>query len=614
MAGEDGTVTLLGHIEIVSFGTHFVITRPLSVGRDAVPLSPSLAASKVDAWCESPRTLADLLGLYEDLAGEMFRPPTSADINEWIKPRLRRAFQEGELVVLESSLFDRTEKQTEQGVHAKPTKLEPPPLPPAPRRPVSPPKTLHSFAIRFVDELGAAISDIDIAFAHDGTTEDVTTDGSGVARVEDSPARTARTKVADVKALRKALKERWNLPRSDRKWLDETAGVTVVPLKDPLPHFDLAADKLRIVSIQPYVTRVRLLGGFFDSEKCFPLPVVLDGVRSVVSACKKHPAPTLLVVGHTDSAGKADYNDKLSLERAEATKDFLKDNVDGWLKWYDAGVPAGKRWGRVEDSLMILALPDAATRALDQDAIRWFQESRGLTVDGIAGPQTRRALVAEYMKLEGTSLPNGVEVVTHGCGEHFPDVPSPDSSHTPQNRRVECFVFDRGSGVQPPPPGKNSAKGALEYPEWCRRAKETEDHTHDFARIRVQPRLGSAFRYALRVGSLAYEDGRAADGVIDHQVPADAASGTLVIHLPDSQETFEWELQIGTLDAPQDVTGMQQRLVNLGYHSGPVSGSIDEATQGALRLFQEDYKLSVTGEYDAPTQNKLRSLHDELAT
>ena len=605
-----------GRIEVFSRGTRWIITSSFRVGPEQATscMSPSLAASKLDEWCESPITWADMLELYQELAGDRFRPPTSADIAEWLKPRLRRAFESGELVVLESAAFGRTEKRADEGVHAQATKLEPP-LPPAPpRRQAAPPKTLHSFAIRLVDEIGSAISDVDLLFTHGGAKEDAPTDGNGVARLDDSPVRTATAKIVDSKALLKSLKPRWDQPRGDRKWLDETAGVTIAPLKDPLPNFDLAADKLRIVSIQPHVTRVRLLGGFFDSEKCFPLPVVLDGVRSVVSACEKHPAPTLLVVGHTDSAGKADYNDKLSLERAEAMKDFLKENVDGWLKWYDTGVPAGKRWGRAEDSLMILALPDAATRALDQDAVRWFQETRGLTVDGIAGPQTRRALVAEYMKLEGTSLPNGVEVVTHGCGEHFPDAPAPDSSHTPQNRRVECFVFDRGLGVQPPPPGKNSAKGALEYPEWCRRAKETEDHMHDFARIRVQPRLGRAFRYALRVGSLAYEDGRAADGVIDHQVPADAASGTLVIHLPDSQETFEWQLQIGTLEAPHDVTGMQQRLVNLGYHSGPLSGSIDEATQGALRLFQEDYQLTVTGEYDAPTQNKLRSLHDELAT
>jgi hypothetical protein len=466
-----------------------------------------------------------------------------------------------------------------------------------------------------VDELGTAIPGVDLLFSHGGSKDNGTTDGNGVARLEDSPVRTAKVKIADPKALRKALKPKWDQARGDRKWLDEAQGVTVVQLRgDTLPVFDIVADKLRIVSIQPYVSRVRLLGGFFDTEKCFPLPVVLDGIRSVVLACANHPSATLLVVGHTDSTGKPAYNDKLSLERADAMKDYLTDNVDGWLKWYGDGVPSEKRWGRSEDSMMILALPDASARTPDQNAVRWYQETRGLTVDGIAGPKTRRALVSEYMALEGTSLPKYVDVVTHGCGENFPDVPAPDSKDTPQNRRVECFLFDRASGVQPAPPGKNSAKGTTEYPEWCRRAVETKDHSHDFARIRVQPRLGSAFRYALRVGNMAYDDAHDEDGIIDHQVPADAGTGALVIHLLETGETYQWELQIGTLDAPGDVSGMQQRLANLGYYSGAVSGNIDEATQGSVRLFQEDFKLKVTGEYDAATRDKLRSVHDEVST
>ena len=601
-----------GRVEVFSGGKRWVIAKSLSIGREqtASRVSPSIAASKVNEWCESTSTWPDMLELYEELAGDRFRPPTSAAIDEWIKPRLRRAFEDGELVIVESPLFEQTTKPAEEGVHGQRTKIDPPLPPPAPRRPVAPPKTLFSFAIRFVDEMGTAISDIELLFTHGGTKDDGTTDGNGVARLEDSPVRTATAKIVDAKALRKALKPRWDQARGDRKWLDESQA-TVVPLKGELPSFDLSADKLRIVSVQPHVTRIRLLGGFFDTAKSFAFPAVLDGLRSVVLDCLSHPAAALLIVGHTDSAGSPAYNDKLSLERADAIRDYLTDNVDGWLKWYGDGLPAEIRWGSAEDSLMILALPDAAARSPAQDTVRWYQETRGLTVDGIAGPKTRRALITEYMALDGTALPKKVEVVTHGCGENFPDVPAPDSTDTPQNRRVECFLFDRGLGVEPPPPGKNSAKGAPEYPEWCRRAKESRDHMHDFARIRVQPRLGNTFRYSLRVAAMGYDGSGEEDDIIDHQVPAQAGTGTLVIHLPATGETYEWTLNIGTIDAPEDVTGMQQRLANLGYYSGAVSGTIDEDTEGALRLFQEDFDLRVTGQYDAPTRNKLRSVHDE---
>ena len=53
----------------------------------------------------------------------------------------------------------------------------------------------------------------------------------------------------------------------------------------------------------------------------------------------------LLVVGHTDTTGEPEYNDRLSLERAEATNAYLTDDVDAWLTWYGTDRPPEKRWG-----------------------------------------------------------------------------------------------------------------------------------------------------------------------------------------------------------------------------------------------------------------------------
>jgi outer membrane protein OmpA-like peptidoglycan-associated protein len=430
----------------------------------------------VDGWCGDATTWPDMFRLYEELAGSLFRPPTTDEINEWIKPRLRRAFEDGTFVIVDASLLGRAKKPAEQGVHGQPTKFEPPLPPPAPRRRAAAPKALHSFTIRLVDELGVAIAGVDLAFSHGGSKDNGTTDGNGVARVEDSAATVATAKVADLKALRKALKPKWDQPRGERKWLDEAQGVTVAPLKDEFPSFNLAPDKLRVISVQPYVARVRLIGGFFDTNKSFILPQGLDGVRGIVGMYDELPKSKLLAVGHTDTAGKPDYNDKVSVERAESLKDYLTDNVDGWVKWYAADVPVEKRWGKSEDEHMIATLPDAAERSESETPVRWFQRTRGLKVDGIAGPVTRRTLVGEYMALDGTSLPKGIEAIEHGCGETFPVDKTPDGMADPDNRRVEVFYFDSVLGVQPPPPGKNSKPGAVEYPEWVRRAKRTEDH------------------------------------------------------------------------------------------------------------------------------------------
>ena len=146
-----------GQLEILSRGTRWVITRAHGAGPDddASRASRSFAASKVDAWCDEVTTWPYMLELYQELAGRGPHPPTTADVAEWIKPRLRRAFEDGTLVVALAAPY--AQKQMEQGVHGQPPKIEPPLPPPAPRRPVAPPKTLHSFAIRFVDELGTAM-------------------------------------------------------------------------------------------------------------------------------------------------------------------------------------------------------------------------------------------------------------------------------------------------------------------------------------------------------------------------------------------------------------------------------------------------------------------------
>jgi len=530
-----------GRIDVFSRGTRWIITRAFRLGPEQATncMSPSLAASKVDEWCESPITWADMFELYEELSGARFRAPTSADIAEWIKPRLRSAFESGELVVLESAAFQRVEQRTDEGVHAQATKLEPPPPPAPPRRRVSPPKTLCSFAIRFVDELGAAISGVDIAFAYGGTKEDVSTDGNGVARVEDSPVRTATAKIGDVQALRGALKPRWDQPRGERKRLDESQGVTVVLLKDKLPTFDLVADKVRVISVQPYVERVRLIGGFFDKSKCFILPDGLQGIRGVVSTYDAQAKSKLLVVGHTDTMGKPSYNDVLSLERADATKDYLTDNVDGWLKWFASDVAADKRWGTMEDEHMIGALPDAGDRAPSEGSIRWFQRTRGLKVDGIAGPQTRRALIEEYMSLDGTSLPKGVGVIPHGCGENFPAEATADETEDACNRRIEIYYFDGELGVQPPSPGKNSKAGSPEYPEWVRRAVTTDHVLTELDPVIIE--LVSSDGLPLpEVGySITFVDGSSQSGTLDRFGTAKIKrppQGPFAVQYPDADD------------------------------------------------------------------------------
>src|SRR5690606_30261088 len=124
--------------------------------------------------------------------------------------------------------------------------------------------------------------------------------------------------------------------------------------------------------------------------------------------------------------------------------------------------PSAKRWGSREDELMIGAIL-GATVDPQRSAVEQFQETFNaavadgdlegemLEVDGKLGPNTRRALVTSYMRQDGTTLPEDVELGVHGCGESFPldadgealDDDAADGVEDATDRRVELFFFDQ---------------------------------------------------------------------------------------------------------------------------------------------------------------------------
>lgn len=253
-----------------------------------------------------------------------------------------------------------------------------------------------------------------------------------------------------------------------------------------------AEPEVRLLGAVPRVVLARLKGLFFETNKSFLLPPgkgVFERLRELYA---ENEPSFLLVVGHTDATGEPSINDPLSLERADNTIAFLKDDVDTWLAMYEDSVPEARRWADDEDQAMLSSMPDFGSRRPDEGPVRWFQRTRGLKLDGIAGPETRRQLVTEYMALDGVALGGeepefDIELSSHGCGENFPlDAggealePAPADAHAEVlERRVELFFFDEEFGIVPKPPGKNSAKGSAAYPEWRRRAELSELEPQD---------------------------------------------------------------------------------------------------------------------------------------
>ncbi len=243
--------------------------------------------------------------------------------------------------------------------------------------------------------------------------------------------------------------------------------------------------EVRMLGAVPSVVLARL-HAFFNTNKAFLLPTAIASLRSLRELYFQNNPGELLVVGHADTAGGSVFNDELSLERAKSMIAYLDDDVDAWLAFYDAAKPTKKRWGKVEDGLMLRALPDFRKRPRTEEPVRWFQRTRSLEVDGKAGPETRRQLITEYMALDGVTLADAemrIPTTAHGAGENFPlDDRGAELDGTPEDvkrdfrdRRVELFFFDPEFGIVPPPPGDNSAAGSAQYPEWRKRAVDARD-------------------------------------------------------------------------------------------------------------------------------------------
>ena len=105
--------------------------------------------------------------------------------------------------------------------------------------------------------------------------------------------------------------------------------------------------------------------------------------------------------------------------------------------------------------------------------------------------------------------------------------------------------------------------------------------------------------------SIRYSDKTNADGELIHAIPAGATMARLIMR--DGAEVRQYWL--GALDPISEWSGVQQRLANLGYYRGPFDGDPSDETASAIRAFQDDNKLDVSGELDDTTRDLLQTAH-----
>ena len=114
--------------------------------------------------------------------------------------------------------------------------------------------------------------------------------------------------------------------------------------------------------------------------------------------------------------------------------------------------------------------------------------------------------------------------------------------------------------------------------------------------------------YELMIDSDFRQGTTDAQGMLEEEIRVNAGQATLKIG------DYKWSLEIGALNPIEEtpdngISGAQGRLANLGYPIGPIDGICGPKTRAALRYFQADESLPVSGELDDATRRKLLDVH-----
>ena len=123
-----------------------------------------------------------------------------------------------------------------------------------------------------------------------------------------------------------------------------------------------------------------------------------------------------------------------------------------------------------------------------------------------------------------------------------------------------------------------------------------------------EPRAGQHYRLVID-NTHTYTGTTDKSGTLEHYVPANARQGELVIGEDQAQLT----IRFGHLDPIDEISGIQKRLMNLGFYDAEANGEFDNHTEEALKRFQRRFGLTVTGTADNATISKLEEMHDMIS-
>ncbi len=154
--------------------------------------------------------------------------------------------------------------------------------------------------------------------------------------------------------------------------------------------------------------------------------------------------------------------------------------------------------------------------------------------------------------------------------------------------------------------GAGQAKAASEKDEKSK-TKQLKIQLHDYD---MQPLANK--KYRLMTCGNKYEGTTDGDGYLNETVPDEAEKGQLNVWLDEYPTGTRLNLILEMkeeLPPATSIKGALFRLKNLGYYTAEVSDNLTNEGEAALRSFQDDNKLEVTGELDEKTKAKIAEIY-----
>ncbi|MFO0549642.1 MAG: type VI secretion system tip protein TssI/VgrG [Polyangiaceae bacterium] len=115
-------------------------------------------------------------------------------------------------------------------------------------------------------------------------------------------------------------------------------------------------------------------------------------------------------------------------------------------------------------------------------------------------------------------------------------------------------------------------------------------------------------RFEARAGATVIEGTTGGDGKVELEIPKTATQLELTVWIGDypTGRRRDFKFRVEEIPAIDLIAGVQTRLKALGYYDGATNGdSIDAPTAAALRAFQRDHDLNVSGQIDDATKAAL---------